>query len=131
MEGRPPHARYAALRVRAAPRGVAEPETWLLIERGPGRRGPEERFWLAALPSATSLEDLVAIATLRWRVERDYQELKQAVGLGPYEGRGWRGFHHHAALCIAAYGFLVKERCLFPPQLVLRCHKLVSVLWAM
>jgi SRSO17 transposase len=43
---------------------------------------------------------------MRWRVERDYQELKQEVGLGHYEGRGWRGFHHHATLCIAAYGFL-------------------------
>ncbi len=49
-------------------------------------------------------------------IERDYQELKQEIGLGHYEGRGWRGFHHHASLCVAAYGFLVAERCLFPPQ---------------
>ena len=49
-------------------------------------------------------------------IERDYQELKQEIGLGRYEGRGWRGFHHHASLCIAAYGVLVAERCLFPPQ---------------
>lgn len=46
----------------------------------------------------------------RWRIERDYQELKQELGLGHYEGRNWRGFHHHASLCIAAYGFLVLER---------------------
>ena len=53
---------------------------------------------------------------LRWRIERDYQELKQEVGLGHYEGRGWRGFHHHATLCIAAYGFLVAERATIPPS---------------
>ena len=49
-------------------------------------------------------------------IERDYQELKQEIGLGHYEGRGWRGFHHHASLCVAAYGFLIAERCLFPPR---------------
>jgi len=53
---------------------------------------------------------------LRWRVERDYQELKQELGLGDYEGRGWRGFHHHATLCIAAYGFLIAERGALPPS---------------
>src|SRR5437773_6548740 len=46
----------------------------------------------------------------------DYQELKQELGLGHYEGRGWRGFHHHATLCIAAYGFLVAERSRFSPS---------------
>jgi SRSO17 transposase len=53
---------------------------------------------------------------LRWRIERDYQELKQELGLGDYEGRGWRGFHHHATLCIAAYGFLIAERGALPPS---------------
>ena len=53
---------------------------------------------------------------LRWRIERDYQELKQEVGLTHYEGRGWRGFHHHVTLSIAAYGFLVAERAAFPPS---------------
>ena len=52
---------------------------------------------------------------LRWRIERDCQELKQELGLGHYEGRGWRGFHHHATLCIAAYGFLISERETIPP----------------
>ncbi len=53
---------------------------------------------------------------LRWRIERDYQEMKQEIGLGHYEGRGWRGFHHHASLCIAAYGFLIAERAAIPPS---------------
>jgi len=59
---------------------------------------------------------MVDLAKLRWRIERDYQELKQEVGLGHFEGRGWRGFHHHATLCIAAYGFLVSERGTIPPS---------------
>ena len=62
------------------------------------------------------LADLVRLAKQRWIIERDYQELKQELGLGHYEGRGWRGFHHHATLCIAAYGFLVAERSRFSPS---------------
>ena len=115
MPGRPAGLRYAALRVRAAPYGRPGPEEWLLCERGQGKAA-EERFWLTSLPAETGLEELVTTATLRWRVERDYEELKQEVGLGHFQGRGWRGFHHHASLCIAAYGFLVQERCLFPPE---------------
>ena len=61
-------------------------------------------------------ERLVDLAKLRWRIERDYQELKQELGLGHYEGRGWRGFHHHATLCIAAYAFLIAERARIPPS---------------
>ena len=80
--------------------------------------GAEEpsKYWLSNLPPRTALKDLVHTAKARWLIERDYQELKQEIELGHYEGRGWRGFHHHASLCIAAYGFLVAERCLFPPQ---------------
>jgi len=59
---------------------------------------------------------LVETAKLRWRIERDDQELKQKLGLDHYEGRGWRGVHHHMALCVAAYGFLVSERRLIPPS---------------
>ena len=69
---------------------------------------------MSNLPPRTALKRLVHIAIARWRIERDYQELKQEIGLRHYEGRGWRGFHHHASLCIAAYGFLVAERCLSP-----------------
>ena len=68
------------------------------------------KYYLSNLPADTALEQLVAHAHMRWRIERDYQDLKQELGLGHYEGRGWRGVHHHAALAIAAYGFLLPER---------------------
>lgn len=74
------------------------------------------KYWLSTLPADLPLAQLVDITKLRWRIERDFQDLKQELGLGHYEGRGWRGFHHHTALCIAAYGFLVTERSLFPPS---------------
>src|SRR3569833_109904 len=74
------------------------------------------KYWLATLPPDMPFDRLVDLAKLRWRIERDYQELKQELGLGHYEGRGWRGFHHHATLCIAAYGFLVAERSRFSPS---------------
>jgi SRSO17 transposase len=74
------------------------------------------KYWLSTLSPQTKLKDLVKIAKHRWIIERDYEELKQELGLGHYEGRGWRGFHHHATLCIAAYGFLVAERNRFSPS---------------
>jgi SRSO17 transposase len=90
-------------------------EEWLLIEWPKGEDAPT-KYWLSTLPAKISFRDLVDTAKLRWRIERDYQELKQEVGLGHYEGRGWRGFHHHATLCIAAYGFLISERETIPPS---------------
>ena len=110
---------FAALRVRPAHRdywsSVPRDEEWLLIE-WPESEAKPTKYWLANLPAKTALKELVSIAKARWRIERDFHELKQEIGLGHFEGRGWRGFHHHAALCIAAYGFLVAERCLFPPR---------------
>ncbi len=112
-------SRFAAQRVRPAHRDTLRtepwPEEWLLIEWPAGAEEPT-KYWLSNLPPRTPLKDLVHTAKARWLIERDYQELKQEIGLGHYEGRGWRGFHHHASLCIAAYGFLMAERCLFPPQ---------------
>ena len=107
-------SRFAALRVRAAHRdeqGLRLPrkEQWLLIE-WPKDQAEPTKYWLATLPVNTSLVELVKTAKMRWRIERDYQELKQEFGLSHYEGRGWRGFHHHATLCIAAYGFLLADR---------------------
>jgi len=112
-------SRFARQRVRPAHRDteLSEPraEEWLLIEWPEGEAEPT-KYWLVTLPEDISFEDLVDFAKLRWRIERDYQELKQELGLGDYEGRGWRGFHHHATLCIAAYGFLIAERGAFPPS---------------
>lgn len=112
-------SRFAAVRVRPAHRDykAATPraEEWCLIEWPVGAAEPS-KFWLSTLPATTSRSRLVRHAMLRWRIERDYQELKQEIGLGHYEGRGWRGFHHHATLCIAAYGFLVAERVAIPPS---------------
>jgi SRSO17 transposase len=111
-------SRFAAVRVRPAHRDTERdephPEEWFLVEWPEGEEEPT-KYWLSTLPEATAIGELVATAKLRWRVERDFEELKQELGLGHFEGRGWRGFHHHASLCIAAYGFLVAERCRFPP----------------
>jgi SRSO17 transposase len=112
-------SRFARLRVRAAhrderPAPPREPE-WLLVEWPRGESEPT-KYFLSSVPEAASMEDLVRLVKIRWRTERDYQELKDELGLDHYEGRGWRGFHHHGALCIAAYAFLVAERArLFPP----------------
>ena len=111
-------SRFAAVRVRVAHRGygqvVPHGEQWLLIEWPKGAAEPA-KYWLANLAAATPLKELVRTAKLRWRIERDFQELKQELGLNHFEGRSWRGFHHHATLCIGAYGFLVAERCTFSP----------------
>jgi SRSO17 transposase len=112
-------SRFAALRVRPANRDYwrsePHPEQWLLVQWGSGEPEPTH-YWLGTLPAHIPLPRLVALAKHRWVVERDFQELKQELGLGHFEGRGWRGFHHHATLCIAVYGFLVAERSLFSPS---------------
>ena len=112
-------SRFARLRVRPSHRDYwrAEPraEEWLLIEWPKGENAPT-KYWLSTLPDTTPITALVDTAKLRWRIERDFQDLKQEIGLDHYEGRGWRGFHHHTALSIAAYGFLVSERSPIPPS---------------
>ena len=107
----PLRSRFAAVRVRAANQRRARAEEWLLVE-WPRTAAEPVHYWLSTLPADTSLKTLVATAMGRWRIERDYQELKSELGLHHYEGRNWRGFHHHASLCIAAYGFLMRERLL-------------------
>ena len=105
----PLRSRFTALRVRAANERRHRAEEWLLIEWPKGEPKPVH-YWLCTLPATISLKSLVNTAMGRWRIERDYQELKSELGLHHYEGRNWRGFHHHATLCIAAYGFLMRER---------------------
>jgi SRSO17 transposase len=113
-------SRFAAVRVRPAhrdedrhdPRAVE----WLVIE-WPRDEAKPTTYWLSTVPTHVALEDLVRLAKIRWRIERDYEELKSELGLDHYEGRGWLGFHHHGVLCIAAYAFLAAERArLSPPE---------------
>jgi SRSO17 transposase len=112
-------SRFAAVRVRAAHRDYEQaephPEEWLLIEWPRGEKEPT-KYWVSTLPPTTKLKALIKMAKHRWIIERDYEELKQELGLGHFEGRNWRGFHHHATLCVAAYGFLVAERNRFSPS---------------
>jgi SRSO17 transposase len=111
-------SRFARVRVHVAsshPRPGKPRKEWLLIEWPEGEKEPT-KYWLSTLPKNITFHGLVDAAKLRWRVERDYEELKQEVGLGHFEGRGWRGFHHHATMCIAAYGFLISERETIPPS---------------
>jgi SRSO17 transposase len=112
-------SRFAAARVRTAHRhGNGEPpgdEQWLLCQ-WPADQDSPTKYYFSNLPPGTTLKTLVRLAKLRWRVERDYQEMKNEVGLDHFEGRSWRGFHHHAALCAAAHGVLALRRALFPPE---------------
>jgi SRSO17 transposase len=102
-------SRFACLRVRAAHRDKPREQEWLIIEWPEGADEPEH-YWLSNQPKHLAWREMIQTLKGRWRIERDYQELKQELGLGHYEGRNWRGFHHHASLCIAAYGFLILER---------------------
>jgi SRSO17 transposase len=115
----PLRSRFAALRVRPAhrdtQRSVPREIEWLLIEWPKDEEAPT-KYWLSTLSESMLKSELVDTVMLRWRIERDYQDLKQELGLGQYEGRGWRGFHHHATLCIAAYGFLVIDQGGFSPS---------------
>lgn len=109
-------SRFARVRVRVAHRDrrpSRDPE-WLLVEWPSGEKEPS-RYWLSTVPEDVAFEDLVRLAKIRWRIERDFQELKDELGLDHYEGRGWRGFHHHGVLCIAAYAFLAAERARLSP----------------
>lgn len=112
-------SRFAAVQVRPAHRDYKRtephPEEWLVIE-WPKSESEPTKYWLSTMRANAPLKALVKMAKHRWIIERDYEELKQELGLGHYEGRGWRGFHHHATLCIAAYGFLVAERNRFSPS---------------
>src|SRR5919106_5043634 len=115
-------SRFAAVRVRPAHRdrlrSEPRPGEWLLIEWPAHEPGPT-KYWLSTVPEDVERTDLIALAKIRWRVERDYQELKDELGLDHFEGRSWRGFHHHGVLCMAAYCFLAAERGrLSPPQVI-------------
>jgi SRSO17 transposase len=102
-------SRFARVQVRAAHHDQPRDEEWLIIEWPHGAEQPAH-YGFSNLPKNTPWQPLIDTVMGRWRIEREYEELKQELGLGHYEGRNWRGFHHHASLCIAAYGFLMLER---------------------
>ena len=105
----PLSSRFARVRVRASHHDRLRDEEWLPIEWPEGEAQPVH-YWLSTLPQDISFRQLVSHALGRWMSERDYEELKSELGLSQYEGRNWRGFHHHATLCIAAYAFLMLQR---------------------
>jgi SRSO17 transposase len=116
-------SRFIALRVRPANiqlrrqahKNSAElPVRWLLIEWPPGKDEPT-KYWISNLPADTQLEKLVSMGKLRWRIEHDYRELKDALGLDHFEGRTYRGWHHHVTLVSIAHAFLTLEREARPP----------------
>lgn len=77
------------------------PECWLLAEWPPGEPEPTD-YWLSTLPADIPLGRLVRLAKLRWRIEHDYRELKDGLGLDHYEGRSFTGWHRHVTLaCLA------------------------------
>jgi SRSO17 transposase len=117
----PMRSRFLALRIRPAnvklrhadPDGEL-PVRWLLAEWPDGKHAPTE-YWLSDLPADTPIQRLVELAKLRWRVEQDYRELKDALGLDHFEGRSWPGWQHHVTLVSVAHGFLTGERLRRPP----------------
>jgi SRSO17 transposase len=115
----PQSSQFLCVRIRsAAARSRSQPpgdEQWLICE-WPLDEPEPTKYWLSNLPANTPRRRLVQLAKLRWRVERDYRDLKQEIGLDDYEGRTWRGFHHHATLCSVAHAFLALQRALFPPD---------------
>ena len=112
-------SRFAAVRVQTAERHVhgvpPSQEVWRVMQWPKGEKTPT-KYALSSLPTTTPLKHLVRLWKLRWRVERDYPEMKNEVGLDHFEGQTWRGFHHHATLCMVAHGFLALRRALFPPE---------------
>jgi SRSO17 transposase len=117
------HSRFLALRVRPANKDLRRaannadaelPVRWLVCE-WPSNADEPTKYWLSNLPADTPLRELARLAKLRWRIEHDYRELKHALGLDHFEGRSWRGWHHHVTLVSVAHAFLTIERRRRPP----------------
>jgi SRSO17 transposase len=116
-------SRFLALRVRPAnielrrtahKSGEALPVSWLLCE-WPSKEPEPTKYWLSNLPAPTPLKQLVRLAKMRFRIEQDYRELKDALGLDHFEGRTYRGWNHHVTLVSVAHAFLTLERRRRPP----------------
>jgi SRSO17 transposase len=107
--------RPANVKLRRADLDGELPVCWLLAEWPEGKDAPTD-YWLSNLPADTPIDRLVLLAKLRWRVEQDYRELKDALGLDHFEGRSWPGWQHHVTLVSVAHGFLTSERLRRRPQ---------------
>ena len=112
--------RFAALRVTIAHKSkTKEPRSsqWLLLE-WEGQDKHPSKFHLSNLGKETTLQELATLVHLRFRIEQDYGHLKDDLGLDHFEGRNWNGFHHHLALCSAAYAYLIARRGRFSPSAI-------------
>jgi SRSO17 transposase len=119
QNGRNPTAvmrsRFMALRVRPANRDIPRnpdgslDECWLIVEWPPGESEPTD-YWLSDLPADTPLRQLVRLAKIRWRIEHDYRELKDGLGLDHFEGRSYLGWHRHVTLTALAQAFCTQLR---------------------
>ncbi|TXS74521.1 IS701 family transposase [Streptomyces sp. sk2.1] len=116
------YSRFVALRMRPAGREIRKatdgpelPARWLLAE-WPANQPEPVQFWLSNLPADTPLATLVRTAKLRWRIEHDYREMKQALGLAHFEGRTWPGWHHHVTLVSVAHAFCTLQRLTRSPK---------------
>lgn len=116
------YSRFVALRIRPAGREIRNlaqgpelPECWLLAE-WPATEPEPVQFWLSDLPADTPLTTLVRLAKLRWRIEHDYREMKQALGLAHFEGRTFTGWHHHTTLVSVAHAFCTLQRLARAPK---------------
>ena len=105
-------SRFIALRVRPSHGYVRgkppHEEAWLLVEWPEGEPEPT-KYFLSDLPVHYTLRRLVRLARSRWKIEQDYHQLKEELGLDHYEGRGWLGWHHHMTLVMLAQAFLTLE----------------------
>jgi SRSO17 transposase len=108
-------SRFLALRVRPANRDIPRdpdgtlPECWLIAEWPAGKPEPTD-YWLSTMPPDTPLRDLVRLAKIRWRIEHDYRELKDGLGLDHFEGRSYLGWHRHVTLTALAQAFCTQLR---------------------
>ena len=110
---------FCAVRVHSAERRTkgksAGAVIWLVVERDPAQK-TGFRYYLSSLPSTTSVKTLIRLGKIRWRIERDYQDMKQKLGLDQYEGRTWGGFHRHFAMVALVHAFLSLYRESFSPS---------------
>ena len=105
-------SRFLALRVQPSHGFVdGEPphnEVWLLVQWPEGEKEPSQYFF-CDLPPTLPLRRLVRIAKSRWKIEQDYLQFKEELGLDHYEGRNWAGWHHHVSMVMMAHAFLTLE----------------------